>query len=309
MKILILGYSDFVQRRVIPILLSTYKHFKIAIASISKKPKAKEKNFFWYNNYRNAIELFKPDIVYISLPNSLHYFWGIEVLKKSINLIIDKPITLKLNHLKKLISLAAKYRVVLAEATIFNYHPQINEAIKIAGGLSKIEVIQSNFCIPQPLNNNIKMSKILGGGVNHDMGPYAAGSFRIFFKKFPEKIQVLSNSNGNIIKDLAVQAKFKNKISYSYFSFGKEYKNDLLIFTKNKIIKINSIYSPNPLLNSLIKIRENNKTREILIKPNSTFKIFFEIFLNSLKRKNFHFFIKDMLFDAKFREIINDKLK
>ncbi len=309
MKILILGYSDFAQRRIIPILLNNYKDFKIAIASKSKKINAGYKNIFCYNNYKNAIELFKPDIVYISLPNSLHYFWGKEVLKKSINLIIDKPITLKLNHLKELISLATKNRVVLAEATIFNYHPQIKEAIKIVGGISKIEVIQSNFCIPQPVNNNIKMSKILGGGVNHDMGPYAAGSFRIFFKNFPERIVVLSNKKNNIIRDLSVQAKFKDKISYSYFSFGREYKNDLLIFSKNKIIKINSVYSPNPSLDSLIEIRENNKNKEIFIKPHSTFKYFFEIFLNSVKRKNFRFFINDMLFDAKFREIINNQLK
>lgn len=309
MKILILGYSDFAQRRIIPILINNYKDFKIAIASKSKKINAGYKNIFCYNNYKNAIELFKPDIVYISLPNSLHYFWGKEVLKKSINLIIDKPITLKLHHLKELISLATKNRVVLAEATIFNYHPQIKEAIKIVGGISKIEVIQSNFCIPQPANNNIKMSKILGGGVNHDMGPYAAGSFRIFFKNFPERIVVLSNKKNNIIRDLSVQAKFKDKISYSYFSFGREYKNDLLIFSKNKIIKINSVYSPNPSLDSLIEIRENNKNKEIFIKPHSTFKYFFEIFLNSVKRKNFRFFINDMLFDAKFREIINNQLK
>jgi predicted dehydrogenase len=307
-KILILGYSDFAQRRIIPVILNNFKDFKIGIASKSKKPNSKHKNILWFNNYKNAIELFKPDIVYISLPNSLHYNWGKKVLKKSINLIIDKPITLKLHHLKELISLAIKKRVVMAEATIFNYHPQIKQAIKIIGGLSEIKKIQSNFCIPQPANNNIKMSKRLGGGVNHDMGPYAAGSFRVFFKDFPEKIIAFANKKNKIINDLSLQAKFKDKISYSYFSFGREYKNDLLIFSKNKIIKINSVYSPNPLLNSLIEIRENNKNKKILIKPHSTFKEFFEVFLNSLKKKNFYFFIKDMLFDAKFREKINNQL-
>lgn len=308
MKILILGYSDFAQRRIIPVILNNFKDFKVGIASKSKKPNLKHKNILWFNNYKNAIELFKPDIVYISLPNSLHYSWGKKVLKKSINLIIDKPITLKLHHLKELISLAIKKRVVMAEATIFNYHPQIKQAIKIIGGLSEIKKIQSNFCIPQPANNNIKMSKRLGGGVNHDMGPYAAGSFRVFFKDFPEKIVAFANKKNNIINDLSLQAKFKDKISYSYFSFGREYKNDLLIFSKKKIIKINSVYSPNPLLNSLIEIRENNKNKKILIKPHSTFKEFFEVFLNSLKKKNFYFFIKDMLFDAKFREKINNQL-
>ena len=82
MKILILGYSDFIQRRIIPILLKNFKNFKIGIASKSKKKDNRYESFLWFNNYENAITSFKPDIVYISLPNSLHYAWGKIVLKK-----------------------------------------------------------------------------------------------------------------------------------------------------------------------------------------------------------------------------------
>ena len=150
MKILILGYSDFIQKRIIPILLKNFKNFQIGIASKSKKKDNKYKRFLWFNNYENAITSFKPDIVYISLPNSLHYAWGKIVLKKKINLIIDKPICLKEVEVKSLITLAKKNNVLLAEATIFNYHPQIKKSIELLGGLTKIKKIQSNFCIPEP---------------------------------------------------------------------------------------------------------------------------------------------------------------
>ena len=309
MKILILGYSDFVQRRVIPILLKNFTNYKIGIASKSKKQELKYKNLSWFDNYKKGINIFKPDIVYISLPNSLHYYWGKYVLKKSINLIIDKPITIKINHLRNLIKIAKSRKAVIAEATIFNYHPQIQKAIKVIGGFKNIEKIQCNFCIPEPSKNNIKMSKQLGGGVNNDMGPYAAGSFRVFLKNFPEKIVTLFNKKNGIIIDLSIQAKYKKKIFYSYFSFGKEYKNDLIIISKNKIVKINSVFSPSPYLSSLIQIKENNKRKKILIKPQSTFKIFFNIFIDCIKKKKLNFFINNMLFDAKFRETVNNQLR
>ena len=92
MKILILGYSDFVQRRVIPILLKNFINYKIGIASKSKKQELKYKNLSWFDNYKKGINIFKPDIVYISLPNSLHYYWGKYVLKKSIKVKITNTL-------------------------------------------------------------------------------------------------------------------------------------------------------------------------------------------------------------------------
>ena len=308
MKILILGYSDFIQKRIIPILLKNFKNFQIGIASKSKKKDNRYESFLWFNNYENAITSFKPDIVYISLPNSLHYAWGKIVLKKKINLIIDKPICLKEVEVKSLIKLAKKNSVLLAEATIFNYHPQIKKSIELLGGLTKIKKIQSNFCIPEPKKDNIKMSRKLGGGVNHDMGPYAAGSFRVFLKDFPEKIIALSIKKKELNIDLSVQAKIKDKLFYSYASFGKEYKNDLILFSKDMNVKINSVFSPNPFLSTFIEVRKDNKSRFIKIKAHSTFKTFFSMFIKCLNEKNLDFFKDNMLFDAKFRETINNQI-
>ena len=276
---------------------------------MSKKKDDKYKKLSWFNDYAKAITLFKPDIVYISLPNSLHYQWGKFTLKNKIHLIIDKPICLKESHVKNLIKLASKNDVLVAESTIFTYHPQIEKSLKLIGGFDKIQKIQSNFCIPEPEKKNIKLSKNLGGGVNHDMGPYAAGSFRFFFKKFPEKIVALSIKKNQIVKDLSIQAKYKDKIFYSYLSFGKEYKNDLILFSKNTIIKINSVFSPNPFLQTIIEVKNNNKTILIKVKPHSTFKTFFNIFLRCLKNNELNFFEKNMLFDAKFRKIVNNQIK
>ena len=75
------------------------------------------------------------------------------------------------------------------------------------------------------------------------------------------------------------------------------------------IIKINSVFSPNPFLNTFIEIKKNNKNKLIKIRPDSTFKIFFNIFLKCLKNKDLDFFKKKMLFDAKFREIVNNQIK
>ena len=89
MKLLILGYSDFSKRRIIPIILKKFKNIKLGIASISRFKKDEIKNVTWFDNYKKSIKNFNPDIVYISLPNSIHFKWA-EYLLKKINIIVDK---------------------------------------------------------------------------------------------------------------------------------------------------------------------------------------------------------------------------
>ena len=91
MKLLILGYSDFARRRIIPILLKDFKKINIAISTKSRKFNYDYKNVQWFKDYDKAINEFKPDIVYISLPNSLHFKWAKKSLNKNIHVIVDKP--------------------------------------------------------------------------------------------------------------------------------------------------------------------------------------------------------------------------
>ncbi len=104
MKILILGYSDLVQRKVIP-AIKKIKNLKFDIASRSKK----EQNTghqYWFNDYFKAINQSDADIVYISLVNSQHYKLALKCLKCLKNVIVDKPITLNIKHTTNLLKIA-----------------------------------------------------------------------------------------------------------------------------------------------------------------------------------------------------------
>ena len=98
MKLLILGYSDFSKRRILPILGKKFYKINLGIASRTRFKKDTLKNILWFNDYKKAIELFQPDIIYISLPNSKHYYWSKYALKKKINVIVNKPIYLKIKN-------------------------------------------------------------------------------------------------------------------------------------------------------------------------------------------------------------------
>ena len=71
----------------------------------------------WYRSYLTAIEKSDADVVYISLVNSKHFKYAIKSLNRNKNIIVDKPLCLKLNETKKLIKTAKKKLLMAGSAS------------------------------------------------------------------------------------------------------------------------------------------------------------------------------------------------
>ena len=95
-KILIIGYSSLVKRRIIKSLIRNNIPYDVASRSKNQKDFNAEN---WYHGYDNALNNSNADIAYISLPNSLHYIWAMKTLKKGFHTLIDKPASINLNEL------------------------------------------------------------------------------------------------------------------------------------------------------------------------------------------------------------------
>ena len=66
---------------------------------------------FCFNNYSDLINCSDIDIVYIALPNNLHYQWIIECIKANKNILVEKPALLNSNQVLD-INLFAGYKLI-----------------------------------------------------------------------------------------------------------------------------------------------------------------------------------------------------
>ena len=266
MKILILGYSDLSKRKIIPTLKKNFKNIRISISSNSK---SKIDNIEWYNNYEEALKKSKADIVYISTHNSKHYFWAKKSLNYNYHVIIDKPITL--NHEKTigLICLAKKKNKLLAEATVFNFHKQIQYIIKEINSNKEFLKIFTRFTIPLLPKKNFRRNLKLGGGCVNDMGSYAASIYRIFCKekikkKYFLKINKIFRKNLNESFEIIIKGK---KFEYiGYFSHNSKYENKLKLIKSKKIYEIDRVFSPPSNKSLILKIKNQEKKIQKLVR-------------------------------------------
>lgn len=93
---------------------------------------AKSKFFFLQVcNSLNEILSKKLDCVLLVTPTSTHYSLGKAILKKNFNLFIEKPSTLKSQHLKELINISKKKKLTLMSGYIYIYNTYIQYIKKI----------------------------------------------------------------------------------------------------------------------------------------------------------------------------------
>lgn len=99
-----------------------------------------------YKNYEEMLENEDVDIIYISLPNSLHYPWILKCIKKNKKVLVEKPAVLNFNEIEN-IDKILENNFFFAEAFMYRFSPQIQVVIDIiqANEIGDILSIDSSY--------------------------------------------------------------------------------------------------------------------------------------------------------------------
>ena len=298
-KILLIGYSNIARKRFINNFIKSKIPFCVASKSFKGKIKDTYKQF---NDYNKALKQSGANIVYLSLPNSMHFYWSKRILNLGFHLIVDKPISTKIGELNQLIKIARKKKLLLTEATFFNYHQQFEFLKKFVGKLNNIEQVYANFTIPMPEKDTLLLSKKFHGGALMDMGPYAAAINRLLFNEnLKEKKVIIKKNTEKLITSFDIFLKYETKIFNGSFKFGEEYKNSLLIYTNKGCIEINRVFSPPEDIKLRIDISKKNQSKIIEIKQDNCFENFLLEVIKNLKKGKYAFYYDRMIKDENFR--------
>jgi len=305
LKVLILGYSKIVRKRVLRIFKEKKITLFIASRSYVQKIPGVKKQF---QSYEYALKKCKPNLVYISLPNSEHFFWAKKSLIRKFNTIVDKPITFNEKQLKELIDISKKNKKILVESTFFNYHLQIKKIIKMYKSNS-YKKIYAKFIIPKPNKESILMSKKLQGGILMDMGPYISSIPRLFNLKtiLSKKIKIKKNKE-KLITSIKFLINFKEGRYNGIFEFGPKYKNQITISNKNKKTIVKRAFSPPDDQNLDLRLISKKSKKTVKLKKDNCFRNFLTEVLKVIKARKYSFYYKRMSHDVIFRSNLVKKI-
>ena len=81
-----------------------------------------------YDDYREMIDVEKPDVVHICTPNVAHYEMAMYAMERGISVVCEKPLTKTLDEAKKLTAYAREHKIVTGVNFNCRWYPQIMQA-------------------------------------------------------------------------------------------------------------------------------------------------------------------------------------
>jgi hypothetical protein len=313
MKILIIGYSNLFKNRIIPILdrLPIIKEIHVAKFEEQKWDECIDsinKRVFKYDNYDDALKSADVDLAYISSVNSDHFKSAKASLNRDLHTIIDKPATLKLSELNTLLKISESKNLLLAESTVYLYHPQFEEMKSIfCEKYSHVNVVNAIFSFPI-LKNDFRYKKELGGGAINDTGSYAASLARYFFKEVPKSIycsKIMDEESSLELAYTILMEFSKNRSLLGHFGFLTEYVNQINLLGPHLFISADRVFTIPENKSQRLNIKTDNKEYVVEVTARNNFLTFFKEIFSALENKNYEKFRKDMYMDG----LILDKIR
>ena len=208
------------------------KHYNLVLIITSKKKKIlnKSRNIKISSNYKDAAKQKNIKDAFISTTPKKQFEISKFFLKNGISLILEKPVSLKLNNIKKLIELNNRYKKIILVNYIYLYHPLI---LHIKKNIEKNKEL-------------IKFFKTKGGDnkpertyINtlFDWGPHDL-SLLLFFINEPCLHSAFKQKKYRRVNYLL---KFNNNNQSSLLIFGNNFKNkkrNILIETNKNTYEI-----------------------------------------------------------------------
>jgi xylose dehydrogenase (NAD/NADP) len=221
-----------------------------------------------FGNYDSLIKDPDIDVIYNSLPNSLHAEWSIKAMKMGKHVLCEKPISTSIAEVDKIIEVARQTGMVITEAFMYRHHPQTLLIKKMVdeGEIGRIQLIRGSFCYTNTRQNNPRFDLDLGGGSLWDVGCYPIGYARYLTGEEPVEVfgyQVTGPTGIDLI--FAGQLHFPNEVFVQIeCSFITPYKTLIEITGDEGRIIISDPYKPG--LKTKIYLERNRPAREITIK-------------------------------------------
>ena len=145
----------------------------------------------WYDSYEELMADPEVDIVYIAVPNPMHYELCVQALEHGRHVICEKPFCVTEKQSREIFDLAREKGLFITEAVWTNYMPSrklIDDVLQEGeiGDVTDVEIWLKSYILFKDRMKN----PALAGGALLDLGPY---TFNLLFSHFGSGIRTMKN--------------------------------------------------------------------------------------------------------------------
>ena len=121
------------------------------------------------------------EVVYVSLPNSLHAEWSVRALEAGKHVLCEKPLGKRPGTVAHAFETAECMGLLLMEAFMYRHHPQTKKAAELVrdGAIGELRQLRSLFSWTLTDDADVRWLPDLEGGAMMDLGCYCISMERL----------------------------------------------------------------------------------------------------------------------------------
>ena len=200
------------------------------------------------------------EFVYISTPLKYHYYYALESLKNSNNVIIEKPGVNNIDELKELYKIAKEKKLFVKIVDMHTKHPIYNDVKKELK--NKPYRVELNFCVPKQDNIYLYNETEFGGAV-FETGYYPLSVIDdVYGLEKINDLKIYNNKNNNVIIRNTSMFSIDNSLFIINFGIDNFYQNEIILYFEDKKIHYKFAFSkpikPSKIITNLIGQEESS---------------------------------------------------
>ncbi len=209
----VLSTANIGVKRVSPAIVASSNGQLVAVGS-GNPQRAQERYTFVPDvridgDYESLIQDPEIEAIYNPLPNGLHAEWSIRAMEAGKHVLCEKPLSVTAEEGAKMAQVARANGVLLMEAFMYRFHPQIVWALEqvAAGRIGPVRLVRSSFSFDiRSRPGDVRLQPALAGGSLMDVGCYPVNLCRAVYGNAPIGVvaRVYSHVEGGV--DLAANA-------------------------------------------------------------------------------------------------------
>jgi D-xylose 1-dehydrogenase (NADP+, D-xylono-1,5-lactone-forming) len=129
------------------------------------------------------------EVVYISLPNSMHVDWTVRALEAGKHVLCEKPLSRRSKEVERAFDVAERQDRLLMEAFMYRHNPQTRLLTELVAqqAVGRVRIIRAAFGFVAHDPANVRLSAALDGGALMDVGCYCVSGLRLIAGE-PERL-------------------------------------------------------------------------------------------------------------------------
>jgi predicted dehydrogenase len=134
-----------------------------------------------HSSYEALLNDPEVEVVYISVPNSMHVEWTVRALEAGKHVLCEKPLSRRTKDAELAFDTAERHGRLLMEAFMYRHNPQTLRLVELIreGAVGRVRLVRAAFSFAAREPANIRLSAELDGGALMDVGCYCVSGARL----------------------------------------------------------------------------------------------------------------------------------